>query len=324
MAVSLYQSALIAQNNGEFKKAGILSTFAQASPLLAAMPLVSIQGNSFAWTREANLGSVEFRAVNGSYAEAAGNVETRSVALKIIGGDLDVDRFLVQTHGPEVRSAHETMKATLLAQTIAFQVIKGSTTAAGGASANPNGFDGLQVRYGGGFGATAVVDAGENADQIIQNLTTNSGGLSISKLDELIQAVDNPTALLMPKKVKVWLTARLRSSPSISTNRDEFGRIVTSYAGLPILEADVLGTSTGLQSLGFNENNDSSTSVYCLSMSDMGLQMVQNGGIDVRDLGEQDSKPVFRTRVEWYCNVVDIHPRCVARLYDVQDVAAQD
>lgn len=323
MAVSLYQSALIAQNNGEFKKAGILQTFAQASPLLAAMPLVSIAGNSYAWTREANLGSVGFRAVNGALAEGAGSVETRSVALKIIGGDLDVDNFLIQAHGPATRSAHETMKATLLAQTVAYQIIKGSTTAAGGATADANGFDGLQARYGGGFSTTAVVDGGENADQIIQNLTSSSGGLSISKLDELIQSVDNPSHLLMGKKVKVWLTNYLRNSSSISTSRDEFGRIITSYAGLPILEADVLGTSTGLQQLGFNENNDSSTSVYCLSLSDMGLHMVQNGGVQVRDLGEQDSKPVYRTRVEWYCNVVDAHPRCVARLYDVQDVAAQ-
>ena len=320
MAVSLYQSALIAQNNGEFKKAGILQTFAQASPLLGAIPLVNVQGNSFAWTREANLGAVQFRAVNGSYTEAAGTVETRTVPLKIIGGDLDVDRYLVQTHGSEVRSAHETMKATLLAQTIAYQIIKGSVTAAGGATADPNGFDGLQVRYGGGFGATAVVDGGENADQIIQN----SGGaaLSIKSLDEAIQAVDNPTHLLMAKKTKVNITAFMRSSASLATSRDEFGRIITTYAGLPILEADVLGTSTGLQGLGFNENNDSSTSIYVLSATDMGLQMVQNGGIEVRDLGEQDSKPVFRTRVEWYCNVVDIHPRCVARLYDISDATA--
>lgn len=320
MAVSLYQSALIAQNNGEFKKAGILSTFAEASPLLGAMPMVTVQGNSFAWTREANLGAVQFRALNGSYSEAAGSVETRSVALKIIGGDLDVDRYLVQTHGPDVRSAHETMKAKLLAQTIAYQIIKGSTTAAGGATADPNGFDGLQVRYGGGFGGTAVVDAGENADQII----LNSGGaaLSIKSLDEAIQAVDNPTHLLMAKKTKVNMTAFMRNASSLATSRDEFGRIITTYAGLPILEADVLGTSTGLQGLGFNENNTSSTSIYVLSASDMGLQMVQNGGIDVRDLGEQDSKPVFRTRVEWYCNVVDIHPRCVARLYGITDATA--
>jgi hypothetical protein len=50
--------------------------------------------------------------------------------------------------------------------------------------------------------------------------------------------------------------------------------------------------------------------------------MIQNGGIDVRDLGEQNSKPVFRTRVEWYCNVIDIHPRCVARLHTIADLTA--
>jgi hypothetical protein len=320
MAVSLYQSALIAQNNGEFKKAGILQTFAQASPLLAAMPLVSVAGNSYAWTREANLGSVGFRAVNAALTEAAGSVETRSVALKIIGGDLDVDNFLIQSHGPATRSAHETMKATLLAQTVAYQIIKGSTTAAGGATADANGFDGLQVRYGGGFGSSAVVDGGENADQIIQN----SGGaaLSMKSLDEAIQAVDNPTHILMSKKMKVNMFAYMRTSSAVTMTKDEFGRLVTTYNGLPILEADVLGTSAGLQQLGFNENNDSSTSIYVLSLSDMGLHMVQNGGVQVRDLGEQDSKPVHRTRVEWYCNVVDAHPRCVARLYDISDATA--
>ena len=321
MAVSLYQSALIAQNNGEFKKAGILQTFAQASPLLAAMPLVSIAGNSYAWTREANLGSVGFRAVNSALAEGAGAVETRSVALKIIGGDLDVDNFLIQSHGPQTRSAHETMKATLLAQTVAYQIIKGSTTAAGGATADANGFDGLQVRYGGGFGSNAVVDGGENADQILSN-SGASDALSMKDLDAAIQSVDNPTHILMAKKMKVNMMAFMRNSSAITMTKDEFGRLITTYNGLPILEADVLGTSSGLQQLGFNENNDSTTSIYVLNLSDMGLHMVQNGGVQVRDLGEQDSKPVHRTRVEWYCNVVDAHPRCVARLYNIADATA--
>ena len=260
-----------------------------------------------------------FRAVNAALAEAAGSVETRSVALKIIGGDLDVDNFLIQAHGPQTRSAHETMKATLLAQTVAYQIIKGSTTAAGGATADANGFDGLQVRYGGGFG-TAVVDGGENADQIIQN--AGGAALSMKSLDEAIQAVDNPTHILMGKKMKVNMFAYMRTSSAVTMTKDEFGRLVTTYNGLPILEADVLGTSSGLQQLGFNENGDNSTSIYVLSLSDMGLHMVQNGGVQIRDLGEQDSKPVHRTRVEWYCNIVDAHPRCVARLYDISDATA--
>ena len=320
MAVSLYQSALLAANNGEDKKAGVLMTFAQ-SPLLGAMPLVNITGNSYAWTRTAALGTTAFRGLNASYSESAGSVETRTTALKIMGGDLDVDKFLVTTHGPQVRSQHEQMKATYLAQAIAYQIIKGSTTTAGGATADAHGFDGLQVRYGGGFGSTAVSDAGENAGQIFAN-TGGSDALSMKDLDSAIQAVENPTHLLMPKKQRINITSYLRGSTAVQMVKDEFGRLITTYNGLPIIDADVLGTTSGLEQLGFNENNDSTTSIYVLNMSDMGLHMIQNGGVQVTDLGEQDSKPVFRTRVEWYCNVVDIHPRCVARLYNIADLTA--
>jgi hypothetical protein len=323
MAVSLYQSALTAEANGQYKKAGVIKTFVETSPLLAAMPMLPIMGNSFAWTRQVSLGTAGTRAVNGSYSESAGQVEQRSVGLKIIGGDLDVDQFLLATHGPEHRAIQEQAKAALIAQTISWQIIKGSVTAAGGATADANGIDGLQVRYGGGFGSTAVVDGGENAAQIFANGGAGDA-LSLRDLDTAIQATENPTHLLMAKKMRVNLTAKLRNASSISVTRDEFGRIVTSYQGLPIIDADVLGTVSGLEQLGFNENNDSTTSIYVLSLSDMGLAMVTNGGVQVRDLGEQNAKAVQRTRVEMYCNIVDMHPRCVSRLYNIADAVAVD
>ncbi len=323
MAVSLYQSALTAEANGQYKKAGVIKTFVDTSPLLAAMPMLPIMGNSFAWTRQVALGSAGTRAVNGSFSESAGTVENRSVGLKIIGGDLDVDQFLLATHGPEHRAIQEQAKAALIAQTISWQIIKGSVTAAGGATADANGIDGLQVRYGGGFGSTAVVDGGENAAQILAN-SGASDALSLRDLDTAIQATENPTHLLMAKKMRVNITAKLRGAASLATSRDEYGRIVTTYNGIPIIDADVLGTVSGLEQLGFNENNDSTTSVYVLSLSDMGLAMVTNGGVQVRDLGEQNAKAVQRTRVEMYCNIADMHPRCVTRLYNIADLVAVD
>lgn len=323
MAVSLYQSALTAEANGQYKKAGVIKTFVDTSPLLAAMPMLPIMGNSFAWTRQVALGSAGTRAVNGSFTESAGQVENRSVGLKIIGGDLDVDQFLLATHGPEHRAIQEQAKAALIAQTISWQIIKGSVTAAGGATADANGIDGLQVRYGGGFGSTTVVDAGENAAQILLNGGA-SDALSLRDLDTAIQATENPTHLLMAKKMRVNMTAKLRNAASLATSRDEYGRIVTTYNGIPIIDADVLGTVSGLEQLGFNENNDSTTSIYVLSLSDMGLAMVTNGGVQVRDLGEQNAKAVQRTRVEMYCNIADMHPRCVTRLYNIADLVAVD
>jgi len=54
----------------------------------------------------------------------------------------------------------------------------------------------------------------------------------------------------------------------------------------------------------------------------MGLCMPTVGGVQVRDLGEQNAKAVRRTRVEMYANIADIHPRCVSRLYDITDAVA--
>ena len=51
------------------------------------------------------------------------------------------------------------------------------------------------------------------------------------------------------------------------------------------------------------------------------LTGIQNGGIEVMDLGQQDSKPVMRTRIEWLSGIALMHPRAAARLADIDDAA---
>lgn len=321
MAVNILEYARLAANNGEFKKAGILMTFAEKSPLLLAIPTPTIQGSAYSWTRESALPSVTFRALNEAYTESTGSTEKLTETLKAIGGDLDVDNYLIETNGAAIRTVHEMMKAKALAQQIGYTLVKGAVITGGGATGDGESFDGLQTRYGGGFGSTAVSTSGANANQLVAN-NGASDALSLAKLDETIQKVDNPTHLLMAKKMKVNMTTKLRNSASITTDRNVFGQLVTSYNGLPILEADVNGDQAAI---GFNENNDSTTSIYALSLSEDGLHMIQSpAGIRVTDLGEQDSKPVWRTRVEWYCAMVDEGPRCVARCYNIADLAAVD
>lgn len=321
MAVSLYEASLIAQANGQYGPAGVMKTFVRASPLLAAMPVEAIQGAAYVWTREVSLGTNAFRNVGGSFTANEGQSETRSIPLKIIGGEIDVDSFLLKTMGMNLRAQKEEAKIADLAQRIAYNIIKGSVTAVGGATADPKGFDGLQTRYGGGFGGTAVVDAGENAAQIFAN-SGGSDALSMRDLDIAIQTTENPTHLLLPKKMILNITGYLRSSSSIVQSKDEFGRMVTSYNGLPMIPTDPLGTVSGLEPTAFNENNDSTTSIYVVNMSDQGLHLAENGGIMVTDLGEVQASPVFRTRIQWFCNVVDPHPRCVTRLYNIADLVA--
>ncbi|MDT2266382.1 hypothetical protein P7H12_26080 [Paenibacillus larvae] len=44
---------------------------------------------------------------------------------------------------------------------------------------------------------------------------------------------------------------------------------------------------------------------------------LQNGTINVRDLGERNKKPCYRTRIEWYSAMAVFHPRAAARLSGV-------
>jgi hypothetical protein len=97
-----------------------------------------------------------------------------------------------------------------------------------------------------------------------------------------------------------------------------------SYNGLPILIAKE--DNIGNDILPFNEANPgggaaASTSIYAVSMGDGGLVGIQNDGVSVRDLGELEAKPVFRTRVEWYAGMAIFNGRAVARLRGVKDAA---
>lgn len=318
MAVNLVEAARLAANSGDTKRAGVIMTYAEQSMLLQAMYTEPIPGNAWAFTREASIPAGGTRAVNEGYTEASGETETIAEPLKIYGGDLDVDNFIIQTGGPSARTTHEMLKAKGLAQKLGYDLVKGSVGTTGGATADPKGIHGLQARYGGGFSTTAVSTSGANAGQLLAN-NGASDALSVAKLDQLLMMVDNPTHLLMAKKMVINLKTFLRSSASMAYTEDSFGRRIDTYNGVPILWADINGDTA---SLAFDENNDSTTSVWALSIGADGLKLIENGGIQVKDLGEQDAKPVWRTRVDWYVGLSDQHKRCVARLYNVADLAA--
>jgi len=61
------------------------------------------------------------------------------------------------------------------------------------------------------------------------------------------------------------------------------------------------------------------TSIYVVSFGDGAVQGLQNGGVDVRDLGELQTAPVYRTRVEWYNGFGIFNGRAAARIWSIAD-----
>lgn len=305
MAITLVEAAKL--TSGDAVKSGIIELYARSSDILQFLPFENIQGNALKYNREESLPGVGFRGVNEGYTESTGIINPVTEVLSIAGGDLDVDKFILDTMGMERRSTEEAMKIKALAGRWTLAFLKGDN------SVDPKEMSGLQSRITG--------------DQLISAGTTaNGAALSLAKLDELIDLVDDPTHLIMNKAMRRRLTTAARTSSVggyITYDVDAFGRQITKYNDLPILIADKDNTYADI--LPFTEaassGTSTATSIYCVSFSEEGVAGIQNGGIDARDLGELESKPSFRTRVEWYAGMAVFKGRSAARLRHIGDLA---
>ncbi len=305
MAMTLLEAAKLV--TGDDLRQTIIMIYAESSDILRTLPFEPIQGNSLKYNREDTLPGIGFRGVNEGYTESTGVINPVQESLVIAGGDLDVDKFIIDTQGIAIRSAQEAMKVKALSHKWSYTFIKGDSVT------NPKEFDGLQVRITG-------------SQKIAAGATANGTALSLAKLDELIDAVDDPTHLIMSKAMRRRMTTAARTTTVggfITYTKDEFGRPVTVYNDLPILIADPNGSV--FPTLAFDEaatsGTSTATSIYCVCFRSQMCTGIQNGGVSVRDLGELESKPVMRTRVEWYSGLSIWHPRSVARLWSIADAA---
>ena len=112
MALTLLEAAKI--NSGDVFKAGVLAKFAESSEILRVLGFLGINGNSLKYNVEETLPGIGFRGVNGSYTESTGIINPKTESLVIAGGDLDVDKFIVDTMGASQRTVHEAMKIKAL------------------------------------------------------------------------------------------------------------------------------------------------------------------------------------------------------------------
>lgn len=303
MALTLIEAAKL--ETGDVIKQAIIELYAGSSDVLMNLPFENISGNAMKYNREASLPGVGFRGVNEGYTASTGVLNPLTEALVIAGGDLDVDKFIIDTMGANQRSVHEAMKIRALSLAWTMKFIKGDN------QSDPREFDGLQTRITG-------------AQKIAAGSTANGTPLSLDKLDEAIDQTLNPTHLLMSKAMARKLTTAART-PSVSGyvtyTKDAFGRRVMMYNDLPIITVDL--DHTGASILDFTEAATSgtatATSIYVLSLAEGGVQGLQNGGISVRDMGELQTAPVFRTRVEWYNGFAVFNGRAATRLYSISN-----
>jgi hypothetical protein len=295
MAVTLVQAQAASTN---MLQRGVIQTFIDESPVLDRLPFMEIEGNAYQYTKESALPGIAFRAVNAAYTESTGAVVNATVGLKIFGGDADVDRFIARTMGNlmDQRALQTRLKAKAAAIFFTQNFFSGLGTG--------DTFEGLQVMLTG----AQVISAG-----------VNGAALTLAMLDDTLAAVIGGADVIYAND---WLirkiNALVRATGAIPPEpRTEYGKLVFSYAGIPLMDPG-LSTDGVTRILPFTETQGTDTttaSIYAVKFGEQEfVSGVTNGGIDVYDLGELETKPAFRTRIEAYMAIANFNGKSAARL----------
>jgi len=292
-------------------KRAVMELFSDSSDVLEAMPFESITGGSYQYVLEDALPGIAFRGVNESFTPDIGVENPQVESLFSAGGECDVDNFLLRNQGEARRSREENKKMKKMARSVTDNILSGHNPS------NPREFDGLSTRLTG--------------DQLVHNSTQSGGApLSLSALDDLISRVSNPTHLIMTRRFRdvlfpqVTRNQDIMGNALIETKRSDVdpGRKVTMYNGIPILVGYEVGPDLPIlpfDEIAFGGGAAETASIYCVSFMEGHVWGIQSGEMITKDLGELESKPAKRTRVEWDMGMVIESPYAAARLTSIRN-----
>lgn len=258
-------------------QAGVIETLATESKILAELPFMNIQGSGYTYNVEDELSDVKFRAVGEVIVPGHSGYETRTEALKILSDEAIVDTFqvAVYSNANDLMAIEIALKSKAIAHKFEKSFISGDTTT------NPKEFDGLEKRV--------------KTDQKVTATT-----VMVDDVDTLLDLIQgSASALIMNKKTRRAFVAENRKF--ITYTQNKFGARLAVYGDTPIIdvEDEVLKDFGTIYAVRFGAKE-----AVC------GLQ---NGGIQVKPLGESDSAPQYKTRIEWFVGMAVFNDKTVAK-----------
>jgi hypothetical protein len=299
MALSLVEASKLSNDT---LKAGVIETVVSESPILRRMPFVEVLGNGITYNRENALAGAAFYGVGDTWTESTPTFTQITVALKVLGGDADIDNFLGATRG-NLQDLHATI-VELKAKAVARQYE--DTFLYGDTAADANSFDGIHK----------LVASGQ---QVHVGSGATPAALSLTALDQMIDLVrpGKPDLLVMSRRTRRGLSkfARGASSP-LTVSLGEFGQRVELYNGILIAVSDYLTDTETIASAAFAaKTGGASSSVFAVRFGEDAVAGLQaSSGIEVEDLGSLETRDARRIRVKWYCNLAVFGALALARV----------
>lgn len=313
MALTLAESAKL---TNDVLLQGVIETIVKESPILQVMPFVHIEGNGLTYNREKALAAAKWFAPLGTWDQpTAPTFDQLTATLSVLGRDADLDNFIRQTRSniQDIEAVVVELAAKSLRHEFERTFIYGTLAAyLTGQTADANAFNGL----------IKLIDTKVGNAQVIACGATGAA-LTLPKLDQLIDAVQGgkPDILLMSKRSRRKIQALARAAgTNLEIGTGKLGDFVQLYNGIPIAINDwILDTHTLVASLETAVTGATASTIYALRFGEGAVCGATNQGIQVDRVGTLETKDALRTRIKWYCSMVDFNVVARAALIGVTD-----
>lgn len=286
----------------------LIETFADESDIVRVLPFKGFSGAAYEGYRETDIGTSAFRAINEAAGSSKGKIAPFQETSFPVDTILKVDKAILERHGDSRRATEEAMQMKSMSRLFTNTFIDGDNIS------NPKEFNGLKAR------CTSI-----NGRLVHNSGASGGAALSLTALDEAIDNTREPTHLIMNRKMKRKFIANMRNqtlSGNVMLTKDDQGREVLSYAGLPILTGYPKDRHTEI--LPFTEvasggGSAVTTSIFVVSFTEMGLSGLQLKPMSALDMGLLEDFVNYGTGVTWDVGLVDEGDFCCNRLDSITD-----
>jgi hypothetical protein len=282
---------------------GVIDEIIERDDLFSVLPFMGVNGKAYVYNRENALSTADWLDPNDPVNEGAATFTEIVAKLRILAGDVDVDKFLQSTMG----DTNDQMAIQIAKKAKAVARAFHQTLATGDSVANPKAFDGLPKMAVAGQTLTAA---------------TNGAALTLTMLDELCDAVPNGADVIVMRRGTIrafrGLLRATYGTDAVMQQLENFGRPMLTHNGIPIIMNEFLA---GNEAQGSSPNT---ASVYAVRLNELdglhGLYGGDNAGIVVENIGTVQNKDATRIRLKWYTGLALKSTKSIARLKGITNI----
>lgn len=315
---------------------GVVDWLMKESPLIGALPMKSIQGNSLKYNVSTALPTASWTTVGTQISESTGTYEQRSTDIYTLIQNAYTDKSQIALNATQ---DPEAVDAALAAQAMAHEFEKTLITGQTSVDSNSLQFKGLLRILAELETATTTDLDGTNNDQVLVASAT-TGALSLPLMDELIDMIKpgKPDFLLMSRRMRRRLNVLMRAAGTSGlqmTDAALFGIKASHYDTVPIYVSDWLldnyqdgsGSSLAIASYDFNGTYSTANSldnsiIFAMQIGDDKVTGLHAGEMKHEREEFVEDYNAIANRYIWYCGLACFKKYSLAAMINVSSAAS--